>query len=147
MPRHSAERAWIEHHAFEGRKNVLIENCTMSGRSRNLIYLKTNRRRGGFIENVTARNITADAADSVVAIDTDIFYHWAKLQDYDVRRTPISGLHVSNIKVKDANYAVRINGDPDLPVNGVKISGLRVDKVAKESISVKNAHNVSIELE
>ena len=130
-----------------GVRNILIENCTMSGRSRNLIYLKTNRRRGGFIENIVARNITADAADSVVAIDTDIFYHWAKLPDYETRLTPISGLDVSNVQVKEANYAVRISGDANLPVRGVKVAGLRVDKVAREAISVKNARDVSIELE
>ena len=42
-----------------------------------------------------------------VTIDTDIFYHWAKLPDYEMRRTPISGLDVSNVQVKEANYAVR----------------------------------------
>ena len=47
-----------------------------------LFFVKTNHRRGGFIENVYMKNVQAGTAQRVLEIDTEVLYQWKDFGTY-----------------------------------------------------------------
>ena len=82
-----------------GVRNVRMENCRAETPYR-VFYLKTNRRRGGFLENISCENVTCKSVrESVFEIATDVLYEWAKFPDYETAITRISNISAKNIRV------------------------------------------------
>lgn len=46
---------------------------------RRLFFVKTNHRRGAFIENIHMENIRTGHVQRVLEIDTDVLYQWREL--------------------------------------------------------------------
>lgn len=115
-----------------GVRNVYIHDCHFENpdyRLQNVIFLKTNHRRGGFIENIHVKNIEAgEVRDSVLGIETDVLYQWRDLvPTYETRLTRISGVHLSNIKVRQTGLQpFRILGDKRAPVTDVTLDNIAV---------------------
>ena len=121
-----------------GVRNILMEKCT-AGEVHRVYYVKTNRRRGGFVENVVMRNVKAErAADAVVAVETDVLYEWAKFPDYELKKTRIGNLLVDNVSCRSARSAIRVLGDPEMPVKGMRVHWLDVGKVERPVNILKN---------
>ena len=126
-----------------GVRNVRMENCRAETPHR-VFYLKTNHRRGGFLENITCENVTCrEASESVFEIDTDVLYEWAKFPDYKVAITRISDITARNISVGTAKDVVRLKGDARLPPRNIVAEGLGVDKVTGVWQDVKNVDGFS----
>ena len=54
-----------------GVRNILMENCRVEGEAARLLYIKTARPRGGFVENVVMRDVTAaKVSREVLAINS-----------------------------------------------------------------------------
>ena len=123
-----------------GVRNVYFHDCSV-GTAGELCYIKTNRRRGAFVENVRCENIRADSCTAAVAIGTDVLYEWAKFPDYELRTTRIGGLSFKNIRCKSAERRIDVVGDKKLPINGLVLENVRADKVRTEDRLV-NAVNV-----
>lgn len=51
-----------------GVRNVYVHDCTVETAC-NLFYVKTNRRRGGFVENIRMENVQCGLASQVFAVD------------------------------------------------------------------------------
>lgn len=126
-----------------GVRNVRVHDCTVENAC-NLFYVKTNHRRGGFVENVRMENVTCGMAAQVFAVDTDVLYQWRKLPDYETRVTPISGLHMKNVTCGCARTGVNINGDPRSPVRDVTLENVRISRVQDFLSRVENAENVDL---
>ena len=123
-----------------GVRNILMEDCTASEVHR-VYYVKTNRRRGGFVDNVIMRRVKAECAlDAVVAVDTDILYEWAKFPDYELKRTEISNLFVEDVSCRKAKRAIRVKGDVEMPVKGMRVHWLDVGEVENSSNIIENCH-------
>ena len=68
-------------------RNVYVHDCRYEASNPkvslfNVLYVKTNRRRGGFVENVTVENIDAAGGKfkmGVFGIETDVLYQWRTL--------------------------------------------------------------------
>ena len=121
-----------------GVRNVRMENCRAETPHR-VFYLKTNHRRGGFLENITCENVTCrEASASVFEIDTDVLYEWAKFPDYKTEITRISDITARNISVGTAKDVVRLKGDARLPPRNIVAENLVVDKVTGKRQDVKN---------
>lgn len=117
-----------------GVRNVYIHDCKFvnpNARLFNVLFLKTNHRRGGFIENITMENVEAlKVRDSVLGIETDVLYQWRDLvPTYETRITPIRGIHVKNVRAEETGLQpFRILGDAREPVKDVLLEDISVGK-------------------
>ena len=126
-----------------GVRNVYVHNCTVEAAC-NLFYVKTNYRRGGFVENICMENVHCDLAAQVFAVDTDVLYQWRKLPDYETRLTPITGLYMKNVTCDRSRTGVNINGDARLPVRNVRLEGVRIGRVQDFPSRVQYAENIDL---
>lgn len=121
-----------------GVRNVYVHDCRFVADPEkpartppfNVLYIKTNRRRGGFVEGITVENIDAAGAKfrmGVLGIETDVLYQWRTLVPaYEERLTRIRGITVRNVKVGETATPFRILGDADLPVRDVTIENVAI---------------------
>jgi polygalacturonase len=130
-----------------GIENVFVDDCHFDHdgsraalNTNNLLYVKTNERRGGFVRNIHMTNVSATGIKGgVLAVETDVLYQWKTLvPTYERRLTPIEGLHVSNIRVDDAAYVCLIKGDPGQAVKDVTLRDVRVAKVRGRAVTLEN---------
>lgn len=134
-----------------GVRNVHVHDCRVDTRATdfkpfNLLFIKTNRRRGGFVENITMEDIDASNATvrlSVVGIDADVLYQWRKLvPTYEERLTPIRDITVRNITIGETATPFHILGDPELPVKNVVIDNIRIATARGQKNRYKHVENL-----
>ncbi len=131
-----------------GIRNVYIHDCRFDNpksRPQNLLFIKTNIRRGGFVENIHMENIEAgEVRCSVLGIETDVLYQWKTLvPTIEERLTKISGIHVRNVKVAETGLApFRILGDKRAPVKDVVLDNITVGRAHIEKNHYENTENV-----
>jgi polygalacturonase len=134
-----------------GVRNVYVHDCLFEPRRakialHNILYIKTNRRRGGFVENITVENIDASRAAAkmgVLGIETDVLYQWRTLvPTYEERLTAIKDIAIRNVKVGETSTPFRILGDKDLPVRNVTISDIAVGTVRGQKSRFENVLDV-----
>ena len=117
-----------------GVRNVLMKDCTADSVYR-IFYLKTNRRRGGVLENIVCENVKVrEAKASVFEIGTDVLYEWADFPDYENRTTKIRDITARNLSCEKAGWRVKVVGDPKCPVEGVKIENVTAAKTANPDV-------------
>jgi len=130
-----------------GVENVFVDNCHFdhadsNARSmiNNLLYVKTNERRGGFVRNIHMSNVSATRiAGGVLSVETDVLYQWKTLVPTIERRlTPIEGLHVSHVRVGEAKFVCQIKGEAALPVKDVTLEDVKVATVSGTPVSASN---------
>jgi polygalacturonase len=133
-----------------GIENVWVDNCHFVGDGQkkdgtavpidNLLFVKTNERRGGFVRNIHMSNVTATTlAGSVLAVETDVLYQWKTLLPTYVRKlTPIEGLHVRDVQVGHARSVCAIAGESELPVGNVSLQGVEVRALTGPAVVTKN---------
>ncbi|WP_221628260.1 glycoside hydrolase family 28 protein [Teredinibacter franksiae] len=146
-----------------GIENIFIENCHFENGSTanreyvegtpdadsfgNLVYLKTNAYRGGYVRNVYVHNCSAEKiGGSVIAIETDVLYQWRELMAaYEKRFTHIQGIDLYNITVGEVSYISKIDGNELAPVNDVRLRNVDVGYVRE--CEIDNRHVVNFEWE
>lgn len=125
-----------------GIRNVWMHHCKLST-AFNLFFVKTNRRRGGFVKNIYFEDIESDnVKGAVVGIKTDVLYQWARFPDYELRRTEIDCLHIRNIRANCADHAIDIAGDAAAPVRNVEMANIWLGACRKEFEKIENAVDV-----
>jgi polygalacturonase len=134
-----------------GVRNVHVHDCRFEVQDEskppyNLLYIKTNRRRGGFVENITMENIHAANAKfrmGVFGIETDVLYQWRTLVPaYEERLTSIRGITVRNVQIGQTATPFRILGDKDQPVRDVVIENIAIETVRGQRSRYEYAENV-----
>lgn len=133
-----------------GIENVLVDNCHFIGDGRgedgwavpinNLLFVKTNERRGGFVKNIHMSNVSATTIKgSILAVETDVLYQWRTLLPTYVRKlTPIEGLHVSNIAVAEAKHLCAISAEAEIPVKNVSLQGVTAQRLTDAPVVIQN---------
>ncbi len=87
-----------------GVRNIYMTRCKAPQNVHRLFFLKTNHRRGGFIENIYLEDIEAGDMLRTFEVDTDVLYQWKDLvPTYETRITRIDGIHVKNIHCQSAD--------------------------------------------
>ena len=130
-----------------GVRNVSMHDCRLESEALRLFYVKTNERRGGFVENIRMENVTAKKVRyGVMDVETDVLYQWRDFPTHEVRVTPIRNLSMKNVTVEEADRLVHILGDRRRPVDGVALDNVRAQKVRRTD-RVENAVNVSVNAE
>ena len=126
-----------------GIRNIYMHNCTAPKSVLRLFYIKTNHRRGGFVENIYMENIKAGKMQRAFEIDTDVLYQWKDFPTYETRITPIHDIHMKNVTCEEVDAIYEIKGDERLPVENVELKNIHVNKVNKFIKKVSNARNVN----
>lgn len=129
-----------------GVRNVYVHDCRFDARTKpfNLLFIKTNHRRGGFVENITMENVEATSTQfGVLGIETDVLYQWRTLvPTYETRITPINNIHVRNVKIGETATPFRILGDQRQPVKDVFLNNIDIGTVRGQKNRYENATNV-----
>ncbi|MFP9114557.1 glycoside hydrolase family 28 protein [Flavobacterium sp. RHBU_3] len=116
-----------------GVENVFIDNCKVvdGAKLNHLLFLKTNERRGGYMKNIYMQNVESGKIDQgILGIETDVIYQWKNLVPmYERRLTPISDIHLTNVKATDVKFISRILGEKELPVQQVSLKNVSAVKV------------------
>lgn len=121
-----------------GIENVFIDDCHFERGEvaaktalMNLLFVKTNERRGGFVRNVFMSNITATRiAGAVLAVETDVLYQWRHLvPTYERRLTVIENIDVRNVVADEARSLCAISGAAEMPVHKVSLRDVRARKL------------------
>lgn len=83
-----------------GIRNIYMTDCNAPREVHRLLFLKTNHRRGGFIENIYIENIEAGDMLRTFEIDSEVLYQWKDLvPTYETRITKIDNIHVKTFIV------------------------------------------------
>lgn len=126
-----------------GIRNVYMHDCVMDNKVMNLFYLKTNRRRGAFIENIYMERVSARTMQRAFAVDTDVLYQWKDLvPTYKDTVTQIRDIYMRDVKCHEVDGIYQINGDKDLPVRNITIENLHVDTVRKYTTKAVNVEGL-----
>lgn len=123
-----------------GVRNVWIHDCKFDGFGGTLLRLKTNERRGGFIENVRMERIEARGRllGPVLGIDTDAMFQWREFPTHEVRITRISGIHLKDVRAERVGRRLCVRGDARRPIAGICLENVRAAE-AKCADVVENA--------
>ena len=125
-----------------GIRNVHLHDCRVEGTVGRLVFLKTNPRRGGFLDGLLVEDVTADEVkNDAFGFITRYFYGRAgeePLPDGE-RHTEVRGLVVRNVVCKKARQRIRILGDSHCPIADAKLENVRVLDCAQpdEIVNVK----------
>ena len=127
-----------------GVRNIRVENCT-GGDIRRIVFVKTNRRRGATLEDIRVKGVRVkNASESIVEVDADVLYEWAKFPDCENRLTVIRNVEVSDVVCGETDRMIRIRGDAGCPVRGVHVSNVRAGRVNRADY-VTNAQDVTVD--
>ncbi|HYW44095.1 MAG TPA: glycoside hydrolase family 28 protein [Bryobacteraceae bacterium] len=126
-------------------RNLVATNLTCAGTQMG-VRIKSRRGRGGGVENVRFDNWVMD--DVGQAINVTNYY----LMEGEVRRDapePVSNttpvfrdIAVSNMNIRRARVAIDVEGLPEMPISGLRISGV----VASAKAGMKAFNTAALEL-
>lgn len=118
-----------------GIRNVFAYDCDMSSPSlARALRLKSNRYRGGVIENIYLRDIRVGEVSSA-AIHINQNYSEKSDTIYGPEKyTTFRNIFVENLFCGRSEYAVEINGMEEQPVENVKIIDCRFENVEKGNV-------------
>lgn len=126
-----------------GVRRVYMHDCHLSDAAYRMFYLKTNHRRGGFIEDIRMENVTGKSVRTVFEIDTDVLYQWRDIvPTFETAITRIRNISLIGADCEQADAVYRINGDSRDPVQGVLLKDVHIGKVNKYINESTNCRNV-----
>lgn len=127
-----------------GIRNVLLEDCRGDSVG-TVITLKTNRRRGGFVENVTVRNVEVEFAETVFLVNQNAIYQWAKFPDFELRPTPMRNILFENVHVRNAIKGISIASNPAAPISEVVLRNVKVYRVTNKALDGANMNGLKLD--
>ncbi len=132
-----------------GVSNVYIHDCVFPFRKDkasliNILFIKTNLRRGGYVNNIYVENIKAGKVlGGVFGISTDALYQWRDLvPTYERRLTKISEIHIKNIELDEAKIAININAESEMPPENITLENITVKKILNKAKHIVNAKDI-----
>lgn len=129
-----------------GVRNVYMHDCEVRDSVFRLFFVKTNHRRGGFVENIWMKRVKAEAMQRVMEVDMDVLYQWRDLvPTYRDSITLIRGLYMEDVVCKRTQAIYDLKGDARRPIREVKLKNITVGEVTDFVKRVVNAEQVSEE--
>ncbi|WP_242696530.1 glycoside hydrolase family 28 protein [Longitalea luteola] len=125
-----------------GIENVFIDSCTVveGAKLYHLLFIKTNERMGGYVNNIYATNIRSGKIDlGVLGIETDVLYQWRNLvPTYEKRLTPIKNVFLENVAAGDVKFVARILGQKELPVENISLKNVTTGAILEKEYIQEN---------
>ena len=114
-----------------GARNIFAERCQMdSPNLERVLRIKTNSVRGGVVEGVYMRDVTAgQVSDAIVRIN--YLYEEGDAGDHD---PIVRDIEVRRVTSEQSEYALYLIGYPDAPIRDVRLHDCRVADVAEDSV-------------
>ncbi len=129
-----------------GVRNVYMHDCEVRDSVFRLFFVKTNHRRGGFVENIWMKRVEAEAMQRVMEVDMDVLYQWRDLvPTHRDSITRIRGLHMEDVTCKRTQVIYDLKGDARRPIREVELKNITVGEVTDFVKRVVNAEQVSEE--
>lgn len=129
-----------------GVRNIYMTNCVAPGTVHRLFFVKTNHRRGAFVEHIYMDSIRTGGTLRVAEIDTDVLYQWRNLvPTYKDTLTRISDIYLSNIQVDSAKAIYEFRGNERLPIRNIVLKNIDVACVADSVNGVKHVEALTVE--
>lgn len=128
-----------------GIRRIYMHDCHSSDQVYRLFYIKTNHRRGGFIEDVTVENVSATKMLRVFEIDTDVLYQWRDIvPTFETRITSIRNITIRGAEAEQSEAVYQLRGDERDPIDGVVIENVHVGRLTGFENQVENVRNLRV---
>ena len=128
-----------------GIRRVYMHDCHSSDQVYRLFYIKTNHRRGGFIEDVTVENVSATKMLRVFEIDTDVLYQWRDIvPTFETKITRIHNITIRNAEAVQSEAVYQLRGDSREPIDGVVIENVHVGRLTDFENQVENVRDLKV---
>lgn len=115
-----------------GIRNIYMHDCSAPKSVHRFFFIKTNHRRGGFIENIYMENVSSGNTQRVMEIDTEVLYQWKDLvPTYERKLTRIEGIHLKNVTCESADAIYELKGNAGQPIKNVELKNINVGTVNK----------------
>lgn len=113
-----------------GIRNVFVEGCSMSSPELDrAIRLKSNSRRGGYLENLFVRNIeVGEVKEAVLHVDLRYF------NETGDHNPTVRNIFLENVKSKKSEHPLFLLGIEAAPIQNVVITNCRFENSAKPSV-------------
>jgi len=116
-----------------GIENVYLHDCKVENGAKmfHLVFIKTNERMGGYVNNIYVKNVSAGRMDfGILGIETDVLYQWKDLVPTYIRKlTPIKNVYLTNLKAGSVKFISRILGQKELPVENIFLKNVVADSI------------------
>lgn len=127
-----------------GVKNVLVRNCTFEETDYG-IRIKSDRARGGTVENLVCENITMKDVRGAITITS----YYPKIPTNDVAQ-PVTGttpkyknITIRNLAATSSKYAGLIVGLPESQIENVLLENVTID-AEQTGLEIRNARGVQL---
>lgn len=126
-----------------GVRRVYMHDCNSSDQVYRLFYIKTNHRRGGFVEDITVENVSATKMFRVFEIDTDVLYQWRDVvPTFGTKITRIRNIAIRHAKAIQADAVYELRGDSRDEIDGVDVEDVHVGELCQFFCNVENVRNL-----
>ncbi|HSD07928.1 glycoside hydrolase family 28 protein, partial [Flavobacterium sp.] len=130
-----------------GVENVFINNCNVvdGAKLNHLLFIKTNERRGGYVNNIYLSNTKCGKIDQgILGIETDVLYQWRDLVPTIERRlTPIKNIYLENVSANNVKFIARVLAQKELPVENIFLKNTKADMITDKKYITENVLNFS----
>lgn len=127
-----------------GVRNVWMTRCTVAD-TYSMLRIKTGPRRGGFVENVWIDHCHGKRTIRVFNIFTKYCAQWGAFPDFELRRTRIRNINVSDCEAELAAVGLELEGDERLPPSGIRVRNVKIGRVVRALTEVSNCTDVKID--
>ncbi len=127
-----------------GIRNIYAYDCAFNGTDR-IVRIKTARGRGGIIENMWFRSLSADTIEQE-ALRINMLYEGSRFPVEPVTQaTPvIRNIHYSNINCAySKSAAIEIIGIPEMPVENISFDSVSIH--SSKGFACTDVHNIRLE--
>lgn len=116
-----------------GVRNVYAYNCEMSSpHLERAIRLKSNKYRGGVIENIYIRDIkVGEVNNAAIRINQNYF---AIVAPEEIKYTTYRNIFIENLTCGKSDYAIQFMGLEELPIENVKIINCTFNNIKEENV-------------
>ena len=128
-----------------GVRRVYMHDCHSTDNVYRMFYIKTNHRRGGFIEDITVEKVSATKMQRVFEINTDVLYQWRDIvPTFETKITRIRNIVMRNVEAEESEAVYEIRGDERDPVDGVLLENIHVKRVTKFNNNAVFVRNLTV---
>ena len=129
---------------YGGLNGLTVRDCTFDGTTSG-IRMKSNREKGGLVENLCYENITMNHVKTPISITS--YYPKTPVKPSDDPATPVKipaplwkNIVIRNLKAVDSTNAGVIWGLPELPVTDVTLESVNIS--ATTGMRIYNARGI-----
>ena len=127
-----------------GVRNVWVTRCVVDD-TYSMLRIKTSPRRGGFVENVYMDNCRGRRMIRVFNIFTRYRAQWSAFPDFELRRTRIRNINISDCTAEHVGWGLLLGADPECPATGIRVKNIRIGRVVNKLAEVDNCEDVRID--